>query len=89
MKKITLIALFISFLGYGQFFESENSEQEENNQSGTFQQNQNPSPEPDQGVDDNNPGNPGDVPIDDWIFLLPISGFALGIFYLTRKRKLI
>lgn len=88
MKKITLIALFISALGYGQFFESENSDQEENNQNQAFQQEHNPYTEPDQGVD--SIGNPGDeVPVDEWLFFLPVAGLALGVFYLIRKRKLV
>lgn len=87
MKKITLIALFISFWGYGQFFENQSSEEEENSQSAAFQQEHNPYAEPDQGVD--SIGNPGDeVPIDNWIFLLPAVGLALGAFYLIRNRKL-
>jgi len=33
-------------------------------------------------------GNPGySAPIDDWLFLLPLLGIAVGGYYLMRNRK--
>lgn len=35
------------------------------------------------------PGNPGyQTPIDDWIFLLPIVGMTVGIYYLRKRKRL-
>lgn len=82
MKKILILSLLIGGLSFGQDFfsgQAEKSDQEffedESNSTGET------------------PGNPGSpkpekVPLDDWLFLLPIGGLAVGGYYLTRKRKI-
>lgn len=83
MKKLIILSLFISGFGFGQFFESSESESE--NQFFESSTPTNPNP-PEQGED--GPGIPGEpVPLDDWLFLLPLAGIAVGVYYL-RKRKL-
>lgn len=61
------------------FFSDGQSEQAE--EQGFFQRDEAPAQE-------NNPGNPGAdpdlAPIDDWIFLLPLLGIAMGVYYLMR-----
>lgn len=42
--------------------------------------------EPDMGVD--GPGNPGDAPIDDWLFVLPIAALLIGFYTFIRKRQI-
>jgi len=82
MKKLIILSLFISGFGFGQFFESSESESE--NQFFESSTPTNPNP-PEQGED--RPGAPAEpVPLDDWLFLLPLAGIAVGAYYL-RKRK--
>lgn len=82
MKKLIILSLFISGFGFGQFFESSESESENQFFEPTTPTNPNP---PEQGEDSGNPGPPP-VPLDDWLFLLPLAGIAVGAYYL-RKRK--
>lgn len=87
MKKIAFLSIFITTLSFGQFFESSEQPQEETNTNVFSQQNQ--SPQPEMGLDanpDENPGGDDPVPIDDWMFLLPLIGAAVGYYYL-RKHK--
>ena len=87
MKKITLILLFFSIMGNAQFFESDNTTQEEEPQNGSFSENNDVYDQPDQGEDAS--GNPGDpVPVNDWMYLLPVIGIGVGAFFLSRKRNL-
>lgn len=89
MKKIKLIALFFSFIGNAQFFESQQeAPEEEQTQDYGFAQEAPDYDQPDQGLD-NNPGNPGEdpVPIDGWLYLLPVVGITLGYYFLRERRK--
>ncbi len=87
MKRFMLISLLISCVGNAQFFESENSNPEhEQTQSGAFDQDKAINEEPDQGLD--GPGNPGEpVPVDGWVYVLPLLGLSLGVYFINRKRK--
>ena len=84
MKNITVITLLLSALSFGQFFDQE----AETNQTQFFDEQQTTAPaDPDYGTD--GPGNPGPpVPIDDWAFLLPLAGLAVGIYYIRRKKAM-
>ena len=88
MKKIAFLSIFITTLSFGQFFDSNEQPQEETNTNVFSQQNQ--APQPEMGLDANPDENPGGddpfVPIDDWMFLLPLAGAAVGYYYL-RKHK--
>lgn len=84
-----LIILLLSF-NFGQaqnFFSDGQNEQTE--ERGFFERDEAPA----QGEEDvpGNPGpypgadpNPDPAPIDDWIFLLPLLGIAMGVYYLMR-----
>ena len=88
MKKITLIALFFSFIGNAQFFESQQeAPEEEQTQDYGFAQEAPDYDQPDQGVD--GPGNPGEdpVPVDGWAWALPLVGIGIGYYFIYRKRK--
>lgn len=87
MKKLAVLVFFIGSVTFGQnFFEHEDSESEESTTQNSAFQSQPEYEEPDQGVD--SIGNPGDeVPIDKWIFLLPLAGIALGFYFLEKKRS--
>lgn len=37
--------------------------------------------------DDDNPTNPGELPIDDGWFLLPLAGIAIGFYYLRKRNR--
>lgn len=90
MKKIALLILLTANIGFGQnFFESEQDEYEESDtQSAYFSSSQEYGNVPDQGTD--GAGNPGpQVPIDEWLFLLPLAGIILGVYYLSRNRELV
>lgn len=93
MKKRMLILLIL--LGFGltkaQFFEEDTEYTQENKSSGFFEQS---SPfehhgEDSWGDDSGFPTGPGNdpVPIDDYIFLLPLLGIAVGGYYLIRTKK--
>ena len=80
------IAIVMAFnIGLAQnFFSDGQNEQAE--ERGFFQRDEAPA----QGEEDV-PGNPGgdpnpggSAPIDDWIFLLPLLGIAMGVYYLMR-----
>lgn len=86
MKNLILIALFFSCMGNAQFFENDNTQQEEETQDYGFSEDSPVYDEPDQGLDSS--GNPGDpVPIDGWTYILPIIGIGLGVYYLRDRRK--
>lgn len=89
MKKIAFLSILITTLSFGQFFDAEEHHQEETNNNVFSQQNQ--APQPEMGLDANPDENPGDVdpdvPIDDWMFLLPLIGAAVGYYYLRINKK--
>jgi len=72
----------------GQYFEQEQAEEAETNQNQFFNQDQSAqAPNPEYGTDDlANPNDP--TPIDDWAFLLPLAGMAVGVYFI-RKRKVV
>ena len=77
-------------MGNAQFFETDNSsdDQEEPNNGAILQENTDYE-QPDQGLDDTGPGNPGGpVPVNDWMYLLPAIGIGIGAYFLSRKRNL-
>ncbi|NLN33388.1 MAG: hypothetical protein GX159_07310 [Flavobacteriaceae bacterium] len=89
MKGITFLMLLVFGISQAQFFQSEYEEPVE---SGGFFSSQYESSN--QGnfpiqEDDVDPGNPGQnpVPLDDWLFLLPLAGVGIGVYYLIRKKK--
>lgn len=80
------IAIVMDFnIGLAQdFFSDRQSEQAE--EQGFFQRDEAPA----QGENLLNPGNPGAIPkapIDDWLFLLPLLGIAVGGYYLLKHRR--
>lgn len=81
MKKILVLVFLISSFSFGQFFES-NEEVDANASSGYFSQSIDTS-------EDKNQPPPGvdDVPLDDWIFLLPLIGIVIGIYYHLKRRE--
>jgi hypothetical protein len=86
MKKIVFLTLLLfSTYSYSQFFEQPSEEQEQTNQS--FEPYSNDEyTDPDQGVDmGGNPGEP--IPINDWLFLLPLAALAIGSHRLLRNKK--
>lgn len=92
MKKIKLsigMALLSFSMLSAQFFE--NYQQAEEPQSSGFFENNNPNPEygGDDWGDNDFPSNPGGeaAPIDDYLFLLPLLGIAIGGYYLRRKQE--
>ncbi|MFA7448706.1 MAG: hypothetical protein WCY77_09740 [Weeksellaceae bacterium] len=88
MKKISLILLLLSVCSTAQFFEQDYAEEPETNSNQFFQENHQ-APDPEYGTDNSGPfpGNPADpAPIDDWAFLLPLVGIAVGVYFI-RKRK--
>lgn len=88
MKKelFSLLLLLLSFsLTNAQFFE-DYQQTEEAQSSGFF----NNEPTPEYEVDGReNPSNPGGeaVPINNYLFLLPLLGMAVGSYYLLRRRE--
>lgn len=88
MKKLAILTLFISTISFGQFFQQDETANEGSNQENSLQPYD--SYEYTQGTEGADP-NPGgtdpQVPLDDWLFLLPLAGIAVGVYYL-RKRKL-
>lgn len=87
MKKIKLsigMALLSFSMLSAQFFE--NYQQTEEPQSSGFFENQSNTPPTDYGTDAGNIGDPA-APIDDYLFLLPLLGIAIGGYYLRRKQE--
>lgn len=87
MKKITLLILLFSVFSFGQFFEDggqQNSHKATNQENQFFNESQGTEPQPDYDVD--GPGQPGDVPLDDWAFLLPLAGIAVGAYFIRKKK---
>lgn len=95
---VIILSFFLSGMARGQFFEEEQTQA----QNSPFSENDDyfsdtgpdysTSPtatgsEPDYG-EDLGPGNPGGkVPVNDWLFLLPMVGMAVGVYYLRRRSK--
>lgn|SRR5690554_3513441 len=95
---VIILSFFLSGMARGQFFEEEQTQA----QNSPFSENDDyfsdtgpdysTSPtatgsEPDYG-EDVGPGNPGGkVPVNDWLFLLPMVGMAVGVYYLRRRSK--
>ena len=87
MKYITLLILLFSTFGMAQFFEQDYAEEPETNSTQFFQE-YHQAPDPEYGTDFG-PGQPGDpVPLDDWAFLLPLAGIAVGVYFIRKKREL-
>lgn len=85
MKKLVVLSIFISTLGYGQFFDSSEIEEPEY----TFHQ-QEFFTEPDYGTDDSidpNPGGVDEVPVNHWQLYLSVLGVILGGYFLSRHRN--
>lgn len=88
MRNLFILTILLLSFNFGQaqnFFSDGQSEQAE--EQGFFQRDEAPA----QGENTPNPGNPGadpnpggSAPIDDWIFLLPLLGIAMGVYYLMR-----
>lgn len=82
MRNLFILTILLLSFNFGQaqnFFSDGQSEQAE--EQGFFQRDEAPA----QGENTSNPGNPGKkLPIDDWIFLLPLLGIAVGGYYLMR-----
>lgn len=88
MKKLAILTLFISTISFGQFFQQDEPANQGSNQENSLQPYD--SYEYTQGTEDTEP-NPGDVdpqvPLDNWLFLLPLAGIAVGAYFLSRKQK--
>lgn len=84
MRKYLIISLFVPVIGFGQFFES--GEQNEEATSNSFGQSNNLEAN---GDIDPNPGgdDPDPAPIDDYLFLLPLLGMMVGSYYLLKNRS--
>lgn len=79
MRNLFILTILLLSFNFGQaqnFFSDGQSEQAE--EQGFFQRDEAPA----QGENPSNPG--GSAPIDDWIFLLPLLGIAMGVYYLMR-----
>ena len=85
MKKITLLILLTSVCTMGQYFEQEHAEEPETNQNQFFDNSQ-PTQSPEPEYETYNPGNPEFAPIDDWAFLLPLAGMAVGVYFIRRRK---
>ncbi|HUH36182.1 MAG TPA: hypothetical protein VL022_10155 [Moheibacter sp.] len=92
MKKIKLsigMALLSFSMLSAQFFE--NYQQAEEPQSSGFFENHSSTSVPEyEAAKLGGPGGPGDdpaAPIDDYLFLLPLLGIAIGGYYLRRKQE--
>lgn len=90
--------MVFSVTAYGQFFEEEQQQGQDepfSDNSGYFDGSGPNYNQPEYGADgetengtDGGPGNPGHgVPIDDWLFLLPLAGAAVGAYFLRRRRQ--
>lgn len=88
MKRITLIILLLSVFSFGQFFEEHPSQDNKatHKEDQFFNESQGYEPQPDYGTEVS-PGDPGDpVPLDDWAFLLPLAGIAVGAYFIRKKK---
>lgn len=88
MKNITLITLLLSALSFGQFMNQEQTEQPENNQSQFFNEKEKAATDTEYDTYGKPPAPGDDAPIDDWAFLLPLAGLAVGVYYIRRKKAL-
>ena len=85
MKKSILFILLIGNFALGQDFFQNNTNQEE--ESSFYNPGAQPS-EPEQGTEQG--GTPGEpVPINNWLFLLPLAGAMIGVYYVSRKKEFI
>lgn len=80
MKNIIIVCLLLSSFGFGQFFGQDGNHEEGH-------ENHQPPEEPDQGEE--GPGNPGQdpVPLNQWIYLLPLAGYTVATYYFYLKNK--
>jgi len=81
MRNLFILTILLLNFNFGQaqnFFSDGQSEQAE--EQGFFQRDEAPA----QGENPSNPGSNPKAPIDDWIFLLPLLGIAMGVYYLMR-----
>ena len=85
MRNLFILTILLLSFNFGQaqnFFSDGQSEQAE--EQGFFQRDEAPA----QGENLLNPTQPGELaPIDDWIFLLPLLGIAVGGYYLLKHRR--
>ena len=88
MKGIVILMLLVFGISQAQFFQSEYEEPQE---SGGFFSSQYESSNQEMFPiqEDVSAGNPGGLsaPLDDWLFLLPLAGIGIGVYYLLRKKK--
>lgn len=90
-----IIVLLISGFGYGQFFEDQQEENAPFSENSGYFDSSGPNYEQPGNGDGDGPvygedemGNPGThVPINDWLFLLPIAGAAVGAYFLRRRKQ--
>lgn len=90
-----IMMLLISGSAFGQFFEDQQEQDAPfSDNSGYFDGSGPDYEQPDYGNGDGPEygedaiGNPGDhVPIDDWLFLLPLAGAAVGAYFLRRRKQ--
>ncbi len=86
MKRITFIIIFLFGFTNAQFFESQSENHQENID---YFDNSEANSSEHITSDRTDPTGPGDdpVPIDNWLFLLPLAGIAVGAYFLSRKQK--
>lgn len=84
MKKLFLLSILVSGLCFGQFFETDDPNQENETSDNVFNQNQDDD-QPDIEEDAGNPGDP--APIDGAWYLLPLAGMAVAVYYLKKQKK--
>ena len=90
MKGIVILMLLVFGISQAQFFQSDYEEVQES--GGFFSSHYESSNQEifaNYEEDDSNPSNPGEnpVPLDDWLFLLPLAGVGIGVYYLIRTKK--
>ena len=86
MKKLFLLSILVSGLCFGQFFETDDPNQENETSDNVFNQNQDDD-QPDIEEDTGNPGDP--APIDGAWYLLPLAGMAVAVYYLKKQKKVV
>ena len=88
MKNITLITLLFSAFTFGQYLDQEQVEQSENNNNTFFSENENAATDSEYDLYSRAPAPGDELPIDDWAFLLPLAGLAVGVYYIRRKKAM-